>query len=59
MRTKGERSRPLEQTLEGVKPDKIKEHSGKVLDVDGVSTANGADIQQYDWLGGDNQRWKL
>jgi hypothetical protein len=34
-------------------------HSGKVLDVEGVSTTNGADIQQYDWLGGDNQRWEF
>jgi hypothetical protein len=34
-------------------------HSGKVLDVEGVSMANGADIQQYDWLGGDNQRWEV
>ena len=32
-------------------------HSGKVLDVRGVSTANGAQIQQWDYLGGDNQRW--
>jgi hypothetical protein len=34
-------------------------HSGKVLDVEGVSTANGAKIQQWDYLGGNNQEWKL
>jgi hypothetical protein len=34
-------------------------HSGKVLDVEGVSTANGAKIQQWDYLGGDNQKWRL
>jgi hypothetical protein len=34
-------------------------HSGKVLDVRDVSPANGARIQQYDWLGGNNQRWNL
>jgi hypothetical protein len=35
------------------------QHSGKVLDVAGVSTANGALVQQWDWLGGDNQEWEI
>lgn len=37
----------------------VNQASGKVLDVDGVSLANGARIQQWDWsgTGGDNQKW--
>lgn len=31
--------------------------SGKVLDVSGVSTNNGARIHQWDWANGDNQKW--
>jgi hypothetical protein len=34
-------------------------HSGKVLDVRDISTANGARIQQWDYVGGDNQKWEL
>ncbi|MGK5530646.1 RICIN domain-containing protein [Streptomyces sp. URMC 129] len=34
-------------------------HSGKVLDVSGLSTDNGAPVIQWDWWGGDNQRWFL
>ncbi|MFE9018083.1 RICIN domain-containing protein [Streptomyces sp. NPDC007808] len=34
-------------------------HSGKVLDVSGVSPDNGAPVIQWDWWGGDNQRWRL
>ena len=34
-------------------------HSGKALDVAGVSTANGADIHQWDYVGGNNQKWIL
>ena len=33
--------------------------SGKVLDVDGLSTSDGAGIQQWDYLGGENQQWRL
>ena len=33
--------------------------SGRVLDVDNFSTANGADIVQYDDWGGANQQWQL
>ena len=29
----------------------VNRQSGKVLDVTGASTANGAPIQQYNWLG--------
>jgi len=32
-------------------------HSGKVLDVTGVSKENGAPIQQWEYNGGGNQRW--
>src|SRR4051794_18651250 len=31
--------------------------SGKVLDVPGFSTRDGARIQQYTWNNGNNQRW--
>lgn len=34
-------------------------NSGKVLDVVGVSTANGARIQQWDWANGNNQKWRV
>ena len=37
----------------------IVKHTGKVLDVRGVSTANGAEIQQWDHHGGDNQLFRL
>jgi hypothetical protein len=37
----------------------IVKHTGKVLDVRGVSTANGAQIQQWDHHGGDNQLFRL
>ena len=36
---------------------KIVAFSGKVLDVTGGSKANGAPIQQYDFLNGSNQQW--
>ncbi len=35
----------------------IAKHSGKVLDVDAISTANGADVQQWAYSGTDNQKW--
>lgn len=35
----------------------VAQHSGKVLDVSGISTANGAPIVQWDWWRGDNQRF--
>jgi glucosylceramidase len=34
-------------------------HSGKVLDVTGVSKDNGIAVQQYAWNGGDNQEWAV
>ena len=37
-------------------------HSGKCLDLslaDGEETVNGTNIQQWDWHGGDNQKWIL
>jgi hypothetical protein len=34
-------------------------HSGKVLDVSACSVANGANVQQWSWLGGGCQRWKV
>ncbi|WP_433040668.1 RICIN domain-containing protein [Dactylosporangium sp. CS-033363] len=34
-------------------------HSGKALDVRDVSTANGGTIQQWDYVGNPNQRWRL
>ncbi|MFG1694347.1 RICIN domain-containing protein [Nonomuraea sp. NPDC049309] len=32
-------------------------HSGKVMDVVGASTADNAEIKQYAWNGGGNQKW--
>ncbi len=34
-------------------------HSGKALDVNACSTADGANVQQWPWAGGDCQRWEL
>jgi hypothetical protein len=34
-------------------------HSGKVIDVVGASTANNAEVKQYPWNGGGNQRWQF
>ena len=34
-------------------------HSGKCLDVSGSSTADGANVQQWDYTGADNQKWNL
>lgn len=32
-------------------------HSGKVIDVSGVSTADGAAVHQWTYVGGNNQKW--
>ncbi len=37
----------------------VARHSGKVLDVSECSTADGANVQQWPWLGGNCQRWKV
>ncbi len=34
-------------------------HSGKALDVSACSDADGANVQQWPWAGGDCQRWKI
>ena len=34
-------------------------HSGKVLDVRGVSQENGANVHQWEYVGWANQQWKL
>ena len=34
-------------------------NSCKVLDVTGASTADGAQIIQYEWNGGENQKWSF
>ena len=34
-------------------------NSGKVLDVAGISLFNGAVVQQWDYWGGDNQKWLI
>jgi len=34
-------------------------HSGKAVDVNAGSTADGANVQQWTYLGGDNQQWML
>jgi hypothetical protein len=37
----------------------VSRSSGKVLDVPGASTANGAIIEQWTDNGGQNQQWSL
>ncbi len=34
-------------------------HSGKVLDVNAASPAAGANVQQWTWVGGANQKWTV
>jgi endoglucanase len=34
-------------------------HSGKVMDVIGASTANNAEVNQWTWNGGANQKWEF
>ncbi len=34
-------------------------NSGRVIDVSGQSTANGAIVEQWDWNGGGNQKWQF
>lgn len=56
-------SSTINQPQSGIYPGRayqlIAKHSGKCLDVSGVSTANGANIIQYDCHGGPNQQWTL
>ena len=37
----------------------VNKYSGKVLDVSGVSKANGANVHQWEYGGSPNQQWKL
>ncbi|AKA01905.1 elongation factor Tu [Streptomyces noursei ZPM] len=39
----------------------VAKHSGKVLDVDGgaAKNDNGGRVQQWDWVGWDNQKWSI
>ncbi|MCK4347745.1 MAG: RICIN domain-containing protein, partial [Thermoplasmatales archaeon] len=37
----------------------IAKHSGKCLDVGGISKHNGAKLMQYHYWGGDNQEWRF
>ncbi|OKJ15943.1 Vps62-related protein [Kitasatospora sp. CB01950] len=37
----------------------VSKYSGKVLDVGGPSMENGAGVLQWEWKGGDNQRFRL
>lgn len=37
----------------------VARHSGKALEVAGQGTANGANVQQWSYWGGDNQKWTL
>jgi hypothetical protein len=32
---------------------------GKCLDVAGASAASGTNVQQWSWLGGENQQWRI
>jgi hypothetical protein len=37
----------------------VNRNSGKVVDVSGVSTADGANVHQWAWVGGANQQWQF
>ena len=52
---------PPNQSLNGIFQIQSK-YSSKYLDLslaDGPKTANGTNVHQWDWHGGDNQRWLL
>ncbi len=55
----------LSQALSGVESGVstyyriVNRGSGKVLDVDGQSTGNGAGVAQWDYWGGANQQWQI
>jgi V8-like Glu-specific endopeptidase len=49
---------PTLQSLTFYAPAVFAEHSGKVLDVSGVSVADGARVVQWDFHGGGNQRFR-
>ncbi len=46
------------ESLTGVHSLKAR-HSGKCLDVSGVETRNGANVQQWQCHGGKNQKWRF
>ena len=49
-------------TVTGIAPEYYRitaRHSGKVMDVIGASTANSAEVKQWGWNGGANQKWSL
>jgi hypothetical protein len=49
-------------TVTGVSPTYYRvtnRNSGKVMDVVGNSTANSAEVKQYSWNGGGNQKWQF
>ena len=37
----------------------VAQHSSLVIDVEDISTANGAKLHQWEWWGGDNQKFRL
>src|SRR5690606_31754146 len=37
----------------------ISRHSGKAMDVEGISSVNGANVILWDYLGGTNQQWDI
>lgn len=37
----------------------VARHSGKALDVAGMGTANGSNVQQWSYWGGENEKWML
>ncbi|HOK06158.1 MAG TPA: RICIN domain-containing protein [Syntrophales bacterium] len=45
--------------LSGRTVEIVAKHSNKCLDVAGVSTGDGANVQQWQCHGGDNQKWLL
>jgi hypothetical protein len=52
-------SGPVKALTDGPFSQLVAKHSGKCLDVVGVSSDNDAEINQWDCSGGDNQTWKI
>jgi hypothetical protein len=50
---------PSEEPVTGVWYKVLAGHSGKCMEVADSSTASGANMQQWDYTGGQNQQWSL
>lgn len=55
----GSTTDPAQRSSPGAPRLGLNRKNGKVLDVNGASSADGAAVIQWSWTGGTNQQWKL